>query len=57
MKYFIIFLLLILLTLVTFISCKRANINFIENIQNSKKDISLLVREPNMIWVNFLNGF
>ena len=57
MKYFIIFLLLILLTLVIFISCKRGNINFIENIQNSKKAISLLVREPNMIWVNFLNSF
>lgn len=56
-KSFFILIPLLLLVLALVSSCKKENIDLIENLNSSRKAISLLVREPNIIWLNFLNTF
>jgi hypothetical protein len=56
-KNFFILIPLLLLVLALVSSCKKENIDLIENLNSSRKAVSLLVREPNVIWLNFLNTF
>jgi hypothetical protein len=56
-KSFLILIPFLLLVLSLVSSYKKENIDLIENLNSSRKAVSLLVREPNVIWLNFLNTF